>query len=158
MWQNAHDAYLDSRIMSANPLELVTILYQACIGSVRDARRHLANRDIAQRSKSITKAWEILTELTISLDRKRGGEISERLAELYDYMMRRLTEANFKQTDAPLAEVLGLLSTLLEGWQGIQESAGQKVEAVQTARAASAWGNPVPQESAGAYSSQGWSL
>src|SRR5206468_2046051 len=37
-------------------------------------------------------------------------------AQLYDYMQRRLLEANMKQADAPLSEVLGLLSTLSEAW------------------------------------------
>jgi flagellar protein FliS len=158
MYQNAHDAYLDSRILTADPLELVTILYQAGITSVRDARRHLANRDIAARSKSITKAWGILAELTHSLDRKRGGEISERLAELYDYMMRRLMEANFQQADAPLAEVLGLLATLLEGWQGIQASAKQAVQQAPASSSTSPWGNAMPQQEAAVYSSQAWSF
>jgi flagellin-specific chaperone FliS len=36
-------------------------------------------------------------------------------------MMRRITEANFKQSDEPLAETLGLLTTLLEGWDGARQ-------------------------------------
>lgn len=159
MWQNAHDAYRDSRILTAGPVELVTILYRACADSVREARRHLANREIALRSKSIGKAWEILAELTTALDHKRGGEISSRLADLYDYMMRRLTEANFQQTDAPLAEVLGLLSTLLEGWEGIrQQQPVETSEYAQEAASPRSWAGAMPQDTASGYSSQGWSL
>ncbi len=123
MWQNAHDAYLESRVLSAEPLQLVKMLYQAAIGAVKEARRHLANREIAARARAITKACTILAELTTSLDHERGGELSLGLARLYDYMSRRLIEANFKQTDQPLEEVLGLLSTLVEGWEGIQPGA-----------------------------------
>jgi len=122
MWQNAHDAYLESRILSANPLELVRLLYQACTGSVREARRHLAEGDIAARCQCLSKAHRILTELATSLDHERGGDLSRRLADLYDYMQRRLLDANFEQDDAPLAEVLGLLSTLAEAWEGIHEA------------------------------------
>jgi flagellar secretion chaperone FliS len=122
MWQNAHDAYVESRVLSADGIELIRLLYQACTSAVRDARRHLENREIAERSRCITKAWEILAELVHSLDRERGGEIAARLGGLYDYMQRRLLEANLQQADAPLAEVLGLLTTLSEAWDGIRTS------------------------------------
>jgi flagellar protein FliS len=151
MWQNGHDAYLESRILSADPIELVNLLYQACTGAVREARHHLANGEIAGRSRSITKASEILIELTTSLDHQRGGEISQRLGQLYDYMLHRLTEANFQQSDAPLTEVLGLLSTLSEAWEGL------KPKERPAAMAASPWAQALPQETASA-GAQAWSL
>lgn len=150
MWQNAHDTYLEGRILSADPIELVNLLYQACTGAVREARYCLADGDIAARSRSITRASEILIELSTSLDHQRGGELSQRLAKLYDYMMRRLNEANFQQTDAPMAEVLGLLSTLSEGWEGLKTK--EKAEATP----ASPWGQ-MSQEAA-ASSSHAWSF
>lgn len=119
MPRNAHNAYLESRILSANPMELICLVYQAAISEVREARRHLQERNIRARSNSITKVHDMLSELTTVLDHKRGGAIANNLARLYDYMMRRITEANFKQIDEPLAEVLGLLTTLKEGWDGI---------------------------------------
>jgi len=152
MWQNAHDAYLESRILAADPIELVNLLYQACTAAVREARQHLANGEIAARSRSITKASEILIELTTSLDHERGGEISQRLALLYDYMLRRLAEANFQQSDAPLADVLGLLSTLSEAWQGLKPA--EKPAATN----ASPWAQALPQETAAASAAHGWSF
>jgi flagellar secretion chaperone FliS len=121
MPQKAHDAYLENRVLSANPLELVHLLYQAATSAVRDARRHLAAGEIGPRSRAIGKAGDILMEVTAALDHARGGEISHRLAQLYDYMGRRLLEANFRQTDEPLTEVLGLLTNLSEVWQAISQ-------------------------------------
>jgi flagellar secretion chaperone FliS len=120
----AHSAYQESRILTADPLELIRLMYQAAIGEVRNARLHLANGEIRQRSQAISKACAILTELTVSLDRKAGGEYVERLADLYGYMTRQLMEANFQQREEPLAEVLGLFSTLLENWEGVQSFLG----------------------------------
>ena len=119
MSYHAHDAYLESRILSADPIELTRMLFQACTEAVRDARRHLQAGQIRQRSNAVSKACEILFELDRSLDHTRGGEISARLGLLYDYMQRRLIEANCQQTETPLAEVLKLLTTLSEGWDGI---------------------------------------
>src|ERR1022692_4784418 len=116
MWNSGHDAYLESRVLTADPIELVNLLYQACAQAVREARRHLAEGRIAERSREINQACAILIELATALDHERGGEISQRLALLYDYMQRRLLEANMQQSDAPLADVLGLLSTLAEAW------------------------------------------
>jgi flagellar protein FliS len=121
MPHNAHDAYLESRILSANPMELVCLMYQGAISEVREARRHLQAKDIRARSNSITKVHDILSELATVLDHQQGGPIAANLARLYDYMMRRITEANFKQIDEPLAEVLGLLTTLKEGWDGVKD-------------------------------------
>jgi flagellar protein FliS len=153
MWQNAHEAYLESRIYSADGMELVRLLYQACISAVQDARHHLEAGKVSERSRSITRAWGILTELVQSLDRERGGEIAVRLGSLYDYMQRRLIEANLQQADGPLAEVLGLLATLSEAWDGIQARDQQPAAAPVD----SPWGQPLPQETAG-YSEHHWSL
>ena len=119
MWRNAHDTYLEERVLSADPVELVDLLYHAAITAVGEARRHLAEGRILPRARSISKACEILLELTTSLDYERGGEMSVRLAQLYGYMHRRLVDANFQQSDAPLAEVAGLLATLTEGWAAV---------------------------------------
>ncbi|MGB9605117.1 MAG: flagellar export chaperone FliS [Bryobacteraceae bacterium] len=111
------EAYLESKVLSADPLELVRLLYQGAIEAIGHARRCLAASDIAGRSREITRAYAILTELTLALDHQAGGEIARNLAELYDYMQRRLLEANIHQQDGPLAEVASLLATLLEGWK-----------------------------------------
>jgi len=112
----AHDAYLESKVLSADPLELVRIMYQGALEAVANARRRLAENDVLGRSREITRAHAILTELALSLNHEAGGDLSRNLAELYDYMQRRLLEAHLQQSDAPLAEVAKLLATLLEGW------------------------------------------
>ena len=152
MWQNPHDAYLEGRILAADPLELVHLLYRACTLSVREARQSLAAGDIAARCRSISKAHRILTELAASLDHERGGDFSRRLARLYDYMQRRLLEGNFQQQDGPLSEVLQLLSTLAEAWDEIRRPATELPETPGP------WAQPVPAESAAACSAQGWSF
>ena len=149
--RHAHDAYLESRITSAEPVELIRVLYQTCMVEVREARRHLAAGDIAARAQSISKAYAVLTELSAALDHERGGEISLRLLRLYDYLQRKLIEANFKQSDAVLMEVLGLLATLLEAWDGV------KARTQPDAPVERRW-MPPPQEPAMAYSSNAWSF
>jgi flagellar protein FliS len=117
MWNKA---YLESKVLSADPLELVQILYQEAIAAVQDARGHLAAGDIGGRSAAVSKAMSVLSELTTSLDMQAGGEISRNLARLYAYMNKQLSEANYRQVDPPLAETLTLLHTLAEAFRGIR--------------------------------------
>jgi flagellar protein FliS len=93
------------------------MLYRGAATAVANARVHLRDRDITARSRQITKAIEIINELMLSLDRQQGGELAANLAELYDYMQRRLQEANFHQIEEPLVEIERLLRTLLEAWE-----------------------------------------
>jgi flagellar secretion chaperone FliS len=113
-------AYLESQVQTADPLELVCLLYRAAGDATRCAQAHLSAGRIVERSRQITKAHAILTQLAVTLDHKRGGKLSRSLAELYDYMQRRLLEANRRQQAAPLVEVERLLATLLEGWDQIR--------------------------------------
>jgi flagellar secretion chaperone FliS len=107
----------ESEILGASPLELVEILYNAALQSIRDARRHLRDGEIKERSNAISKASAILSELTQSLDHEKGGSISKNLSALYDYMQGQLLKANVEQAEPPLAETATLLETLLEGWK-----------------------------------------
>ena len=113
----------DTEILSADPLELVEMLYKAAINSIGDARICLRTGEIRERSNAICKASAILAELAQSLDHEKGGAISKNLTELYDYMQRLLLKANSEQIDAPLVETDRLMTTLLQGWQSLLPAA-----------------------------------
>ena len=116
----AQDAYLESRVLTADPLELVRMLYRAAVDATRRSRAHLAGGRIAERSREICRAMALISELSGSLDHTKGGTLSARLADLYDYLQRRLLEANARQKAEPLAEVESLLTTLLAGWEQVR--------------------------------------
>jgi flagellar secretion chaperone FliS len=119
MWR---EAYIESRVTSADPVELVQMLYDHALVRIRDARNSLASGDIVGRSKAISNTIAVLSELESSLDHNCGGTISASLSELYQYMRTRLTTANLKQEDEPLGEVEGLLMTLSEAWGGVRRA------------------------------------
>jgi flagellar protein FliS len=143
------EAYL-ANVVSADPLELVCLLYQHALDSVRNARRHLASGDIAERGSSISRVVAIIGELNSSLNHNAGGDISKNLEGLYEYMSLRLTEANIRKQDAPLAEVESLLTTLCEAWQ---EMKTRDAAAPAPAVTAPAWKQESDLEAVG----HGWS-
>jgi len=117
MAKTTYDTYLEAEVLGADPVTLVHMLYRGAIEAVGQSRRHLATGAIRERSRQITKAWEIVHPLNRTLDREQGGEIGRRLGQLYGYMQARLLEANSRQSDAPLQHVESLLTTLCEAWQ-----------------------------------------
>ncbi|MBV9267800.1 MAG: flagellar export chaperone FliS [Acidobacteriaceae bacterium] len=138
MASNPYGAYLESKVFTASPLQLVHLAYEGAIEVIGEARLHLANKRIQERAAAITKAQRILTELQSSLDVQKGGQIATRLGQLYDYMQRRLIEANFKQADEPLAEVQRLLETVDQAWKEIA-AAEMPVPQAVVAATASPW-------------------
>ena len=76
------NVYEQNRILGASPVELVRILHDAAVNSVRNAVYHLRSGDIAGRSRAINKAQMIILELATSLDRAEHQEYPERLLAL----------------------------------------------------------------------------
>jgi flagellar protein FliS len=116
------DAYLRHRVLAADPVELIHILYEHALTQVKAARAAMAAGDIAGRSAAIAKALASLGELEASLNHDAGGSLSRNLGRLYRYMRKRLTAANVKQDKEALAEVESLLRTLEEGWSAMQRN------------------------------------
>ena len=116
MGNNGYQTYFEDEVAEANPLKLVELLYRGALDSIAAARRYLRLGDIRARSRAISKAMAIVTELSLSLNHKDGGEVGRNLAELYGYIERLLIQSNVEQCEPPLVEAERLLSTLLEGW------------------------------------------
>jgi flagellar secretion chaperone FliS len=111
-------------VASASPHRLVHLLYDAALTAVRTARKHMAHGHLSDKGMALTKAIRIVDEgLKASLDHARGGELSARLANLYDYISRRLVTAGHANDAKGLDEVEKLLATLQEAWDAIEPPA-----------------------------------
>ena len=108
-------------ITDADPHKLVQLLYNGAIERINMAKARMQAKDYAGKGQLIGKAMEIIGGLRAFLDFEKGGELSAQLEALYDYMERVLMEASMKNDPAKLDEVLGLLRSLKEGWDGIRE-------------------------------------
>jgi flagellar protein FliS len=111
--------YFEHKILSVDPIELIRLVYQRARSSVGDAREHLRHKRILERSAAIMRAYMAIHELLSALQPEVAPDLCARLESLYLYMQKRLLEANMRQEDPPLAEVLKLLTTLEEGWSGV---------------------------------------
>ncbi|MBI3911630.1 MAG: flagellar export chaperone FliS [Armatimonadetes bacterium] len=111
---------------------LVLLLYNGLLRFLGQASAAMQARQYEQQGHAITRAQRILLELRHTLNFEAGGEIARGLAAIYSYCLRRLTDANFQNDEAALAEVIRLISDLHGAWvaaeQAVRRSHGQAVE------------------------------
>jgi len=113
---------LQTEVMEADPHKLIQLLLEGALTRLSMAKNFIEQKDFAAKNEKIGRAVDIICALQESLDHERGGEISANLERLYDYMTRRLFEANSTNNADILNEVMGLLSEIKSGWEGIRAS------------------------------------
>ena len=103
--------------------KLVLMLFEGARLSLSAALAHMKGGRFAAKGESISRAIAIINSgLQASLDIKAGGELAEQLNALYEYMGRRLLEANLHDKPEYIEEVASLLNTLSEAWEAIGAS------------------------------------
>ncbi|MCG1011181.1 flagellar export chaperone FliS [Tepidanaerobacter sp. GT38] len=112
---NAYQQYQYNSIMSASPERLVLMLFEGAIRFVKLARKAIEEKDIAGANENLTKAQDIIAELNQSLD--MSYDISENLAGIYDFLYRRLVDANIKKDAEFLDVVESMLKELKDTWE-----------------------------------------
>ena len=133
--QSAHQVYRQTQAQTAAPGELVVMLYQGALRFVTSAIEALDARDIQGAHNGLVRTQAIISELNTTLDVARGGQFARNLSSLYDFMTRRLIDANVRKEAAPAREVQGLLRELLPAWQtAVRQNATPARSLVGTAR------------------------
>ena len=115
---NPLNAYKETQIKTANQGKLIIMLYDGAIKNINSALEKLKakHHKFDEINKFIIKAQDIVTELVVSLDFEKGGDISKNLFSLYIYTNRLLLNANIKKDVNLLTEARKILSELREAW------------------------------------------
>ena len=130
---NALTAYKDTKLQTsmddASPHQLVTMLLDGALERIAEARGAIERieqaadgfsaDEVAAKGEAIGKAIAILDSLRVTLDHEQGGEIARNLSGLYDYMTRRLLEANMATDAKMLAEVAALVKEIKAAWSQV---------------------------------------
>ena len=106
-------------IDDASPHQLITMLIDGALEKVATAGGAMGRGELASSGEAIGKAISIIDNLRVSLDQERGGQIAQNLASLYEYMTRRLLEANATKDTAMLTEVASLLKEIKVAWDQV---------------------------------------
>lgn len=118
---------VESAVMSADPHQLIEMLFDGAYSALVRARLFMQQGEIVAKGEALSKAINIIDNgLKAGLDRDNGGDIADNLSSLYDYMIRRLLQANLRNDSRAIEEVEGLLSNLAEAWKQISPKAASQ--------------------------------
>lgn len=122
--QNPYQSYQQNSVNTASPGELTLMLYNGCLKFVHQAKKAIEDKNIEARNINIQKASKIITELMVTLNQEL--EITKQILPLYDFMNRRLIEANLKNDLTALSEVEDLLVDFRDTWKQVIQLNRQK--------------------------------
>lgn len=114
--------YQEVHVSTASPMELVMMLYDEAIRSLDKAEAAFEIRDpsrIELIGNHLLHAQDVITELAISLDMEKGGEIAHHLQRLYDFMIHHLSQADIKKEVKGVRDVRKMLSDLRTAWSEV---------------------------------------
>jgi flagellar secretion chaperone FliS len=137
---NPWKSYQQVATKTAPPGQLVLMLYEGIIRFLDRAVAGFQLDDPADFnttiSNNIIRAQDIIFELNVTLNMEQGGELAMTLRRLYDYMDRRLLEANLKKDESVIREILDRATVLRDAWSQMLSGTGQPPAALAAEPAA----------------------
>src|SRR5574344_1911795 len=125
--------YKQNEIETATPEQILILLYDAAIRFLIKAKQAIEEKNIQETHNNIVACENIILEFMSTIDMKNGGDLDQRLYNLYDYFYNTLVEANMQKDMRKVNEVLTHLKGLRETWQkAINISNKEKSEAATT--------------------------
>jgi flagellar protein FliS len=114
MHAQVYDQYRKTTVETLSPAKLLLMLYDGALNSLRNAQKAIEEKDISQAHNQLIKAQDIIAELMATLNME--VPISRQLYALYDYIQRRLIEANINKDIAIIDEAYQFISELRDAF------------------------------------------
>ncbi len=127
-----------AQVAGADPYIITQMLMAGVIDSLSLAKGAIERQDYELKGRSISKATNIIDALRTSLDFDAGGEVSQNLFSLYEYMLERLADASVEKGVTAIEEVVNLFKPIKEAWDSIPVEARQEAESQRSKNLASA--------------------
>lgn len=119
---NAYAAYQNTGIKTASQGKLIVLLYEGVVKNLTAAENYfgadgkIEAKDIEKFGSYIMKAQDIISELQVSLDMEKGGQIATNLMSLYVYFNQELMSASINKDKKKLDFVLNMMTQLSGAW------------------------------------------
>lgn len=121
---NPYQAYQQNSLNTASPAELTLMLYNGCLKFIHQGKIAIQAKNIEEKNTNIVKAQKIIQEFMVTLN--MDIPMSKDLMAMYDYLNRRLMEANLKNDVAILDEVSGFVTEYRDAWKQVIQLNRQK--------------------------------
>ncbi len=127
-YQNAYAAYQKTNVNTASQGRLVVLLYEGAVKHLKaalnlfDENEKIKPSNIEQFGIHLQKTQAIITELQVSLDMEKGGDIARNLMSLYVYFNEELMDATISHNKKKIEFVLTKIDDLAGAWRTIANS------------------------------------
>jgi len=112
---NPYQVYQTQQVTTATPPELTLQLYQGAVRFLKQAIKAHQEKNWTVVNERLQRVQEIYSELLVTL--RPEYEISQSLAQLYDFLIRHVREANVKKDVKKMEEALELTVELRNTWE-----------------------------------------
>jgi flagellar protein FliS len=118
-------------VAAASPHKLIVMLFDGALTSLTISLTEMHAKNIAAKGRAISRAIRIIEDgLRASLDKSAGGEIAGSLDSLYEFIAKRLVQANLENKPEYIEEAQRLLGELRGAWLAIDpEAAARQAQA-----------------------------
>lgn len=114
---NAYAQYKNSKILTASPAELTLMLYEGAIKFCNIAITAIEQKDIEKAHTNIVKTQRIIEHFRLTLDMKYP--VAQDFDRVYEYLARRLVQANIKKDKEIMEEILEHLHSMRDTWKEV---------------------------------------
>lgn len=112
---------LETELLGADRLELLTRIYEGCISYLETAKYSLSRNDIPGFCNGILKAQDCVVHLIQTLDYSVNEELCSQLHKVYDAVLFFTTEANLKRDATKIDVAINCIRKLLDGYRELAE-------------------------------------
>lgn len=117
--------YLRTKVFTATPEQLQLMLYDGALRFGEQAKAALEKKEFENSYHMISRVQKIITEMNGSLKHEVAPELCGKLAALYNFVYRKLVEANVEHKIESLEEALGILRYQRETWVMLLDQLGK---------------------------------
>ena len=125
--QRGLSSYRQTQVQSRTPLELVVMLYDGTLKFLHLTRDAIERRDLHARRDASSRALAIISELQSTLNMAEGGEIAQRLDELYGFVNLRILDATKHNAVTPIDDAIRVIENLRGAWVSIAVAPAESV-------------------------------
>ena len=118
-FNRAAQMYQKNAVQTASPAKLTLMLYDGAVKFTNIAIEAIEAGDIEKAHNNIVKAQNIIVEFRSTLDMKYP--VAKYFDVVYDYIYRRLVEANMKKDKDILVEALKHIKTMRDTWREVMK-------------------------------------
>jgi flagellar protein FliS len=124
--KKAHKQYTNVHVSTVDRGRLLLMLYDGCTKFLKHAKAGLEAKDIPKFARFLSKAQAIISELMLTLDFEKGGDVAKDLDRLYDFMLFYLTEANLEKNVEKLQKVIDLVEIIASAYREVIEGESKR--------------------------------